>query len=88
MEDISEKVILILSYFALFWIWVFSPKGKIQICKDPKDNKWKKIHKMLYPHIEFFTGLLDSSNKIIVWNAMEVIVNLSSVILSRVNEVF
>ena len=34
---------------------------------------------MLYPEFEFFAGLLDSDNKIIKWNAIDVLANLTRV---------
>ncbi|MBN2015294.1 hypothetical protein JW766_00485 [Candidatus Dojkabacteria bacterium] len=38
-----------------------------------------KNPKLLYPHWNFFVDLLDSENKILKWNAIYIIANLSSV---------
>ena len=44
---------------------------------------------LLYPQFDFFIGLLDTKNKIIVWNAMDIIANLSSIDSeNRFNNIF
>lgn len=53
---------------------------RIISAKDPK---------LLYPHIDFFIELLDSENRIINWNAIDIIANLSSVDSEgKINEIF
>ena len=39
----------------------------------------EKNPEMLYPHVDFFIELLDNDNKVIMWNAMDIIANLSGV---------
>ena len=34
---------------------------------------------ILYPHIDFFIELLDNVNKVILWNVMDILANLSAV---------
>ena len=34
---------------------------------------------ILYPHVDFFIELLDNVNKVILWNAMDILANLSTV---------
>ena len=34
---------------------------------------------ILYPHVDFFIELLDNVNKVILWNAMDILANLSAV---------
>lgn len=47
-----------------------------------------KNPKLLYPNIDLFIELLDSGNKIIIWNAMDIIANLSSVDTEgKINEI-
>ena len=43
---------------------------KIISIKDPE---------LLYPQFDFFVKLLDTKNKIIVWNALDILANLSSI---------
>ena len=38
-----------------------------------------KNPKILYPHVDFFIELLDNVNKVILWNAMDILANLSAV---------
>ena len=48
-----------------------------------------KSPELLYPQFDFFTGLLDNKNKIIVWNAMDILANLNSIDSeNRFDEVF
>lgn len=48
-----------------------------------------KDPEMLYSHIDFFIELLDNDNKVIMWNAMDIIANLSAVdSQERIKEIF
>lgn len=48
-----------------------------------------KDPEMLYSHIDFFIELLDNDNKVIMWNAMDIIANLTAVdSQERIKEIF
>ena len=49
----------------------------------------RKSPETLYPHIDFFIGLLDNKNKLNMWNTIEIIANLSAVdSQDRINDIF
>jgi len=49
----------------------------------------EKSPELLYPYFDFFKNLLDSSNNIIKWNAMDVMANLATVDSgNKFNEIF
>ena len=48
----------------------------------------RKSPETLYPHIDFFIGLLDNKNKLNMWNTIEIIANLSAVdSQDRINDI-
>lgn len=38
-----------------------------------------KNPEIMYPHMDFFIELMDNANKVILWNAMDILANLSAV---------
>ena len=48
-----------------------------------------KNPEMVYPHVDFFIKLLDNDNKVILWNTMDILANLSTVdSQERINRIF
>ena len=89
-EDIAEKVINKPQFLPIILGGVYSDTSKVKF-RSAKILRIisEKNPKLLYSHMNFFIELLDNDNKIIMWNAMDVIANLSSVDSeNKINEIF
>jgi len=59
---------------------IYSPIPRVKFgCAKTLNILSDRRPEILYPEFEFFAGLLDSDNKIIKWNAIDVLANLTRV---------
>ena len=79
-EDLAKRIIKNPDLLSEVYDGISSGKARIKF-KSAKILRIisDKNPKMLYPKMDFFISLLDSENKIIKWNSMDVIANLTFV---------
>lgn len=79
-DEVADKVMDDPALLDLIFNNLSSPTARIKF----RSSKILKIisHKqplLLYPHINFFIELLDSDNKILLWNSLDILANLTPV---------
>jgi hypothetical protein len=79
-EDIAKNVIKDSGLLSEIFNGVSSENSRVKL-KSAKILRVisEKNPEILYPKLDFFISLLDSENKILKWNAMDVIGNLTSI---------
>ncbi len=89
-EEISQKVINDPELVDLILEGVSSDVSRVKF-RSAKILKIisAKNPELIYPYIDFFIELLDSDNKIIIWNAMDILANLSAIDSeNKINAIF
>ncbi len=89
-KDIAEKVINNPELLSIILEGVYSDTARVKL-RSVKILAIisRKNPEILYPHMSFFIELMDSSNKIILWNTMDVIANLSKLDSeNKINDIF
>lgn len=89
-EQIAKTVVENTSLVSYIFDGISSPNPRVRFkCAKILRMISEKNPETLYPHFDFFKGLLDSENNIIKWNAMDVIANLATVdSKNRFNKIF
>ena len=79
-EDLLEQVKLDLNLLPTILDGTSSSKVAIRYgCAKVLMDLSKEHPEQLYPHIDFFVDLLDSEYRILVWNALAIIANLTKI---------
>lgn len=79
-DDLTEKVKKNLDLLPTVLRGISSPAPRVKYgCAKTLRSLSEEIPEQLYPHVEFFIGLLDSDVKILKWNAIDIVANLTRV---------
>ena len=89
-KDIAEKVVRNSQLIPMLLNMVFSDITRVKFRSIKVLSIVSgKNPEILCPYIDFFIELLDNDNKVIMWNAMDIIANLSAVdSQERIKEIF
>ncbi len=83
-EELIKRVELNFQLLPLVVEGVSSPKAAVRYgCASVLVDLTEKHPRELYPHMDFFISLLESSYRILVWNGLAAIANLSKVDLDN-----
>ena len=79
-KDIAEKAVKNPQLISILLNMVYSDITRVKFRSMKVLNIISgKNPEILYPDVDFFIKLLDNSNKVIMWNAMDILANLSAV---------
>jgi hypothetical protein len=79
-KDIAEKAVNNPQLISILLNLIFSDVARIKFRSIKVLNIVSGENpEILYPHADFFIELLDNGNKVIMWNAMDILANLSAV---------
>jgi len=89
-EDVASKIINNPQLLPEILDGIFLKKARIRFrCAKILRIISEKKSEILYPKMDFFIKLFDSENKIIMWNTMDVIANMTSIdSKNKFNEIF